>query len=110
MDAARLAALPPHALLVNIARGSLVDEAAVAQALLAGRLQGYAADVFAMEDWALSDRPRAVPAALLAHPRTLFTPHLGSAVAQVREAIEMSAADSLAAYFAGLPVPGQIAP
>jgi len=110
MDAARLATLPPHALLVNIARGSLVDEAAVAQALLAGRLQGYAADVFAMEDWALSDRPRAVPAALLAHPRTLFTPHLGSAVAQVREAIEMSAADSLAAYFAGLPVPGQIAP
>jgi len=94
---------------VNVARGSLVDEAAVAEALHAGRLGGYAADVFAMEDWALSDRPRKIPPALLAHPRSLFTPHLGSAVAQVREAIEMAAAESLAAFFAGKPVPGRIA-
>lgn len=106
LDARRLAALPAHALVVNIARGSLVDEAAVAAALAGDRLGGYAADVFAMEDWALEDRPREVPPALLAHPRTLFTPHLGSAVAQVREAIEMSAAESLAAFFAGAPVPG----
>ncbi|NKC31083.1 NAD(P)-dependent oxidoreductase [Falsiroseomonas selenitidurans] len=108
LDAARLAALPPHALVVNVARGSLVDEAAVAEALHAGRLGGYAADVFALEDWALPDRPRAIPPALLAHPRTLFTPHLGSAVAQVREAIEMSAAESLAAFFAGARVPGLV--
>lgn len=109
LDAARLAALPPHALLVNVARGSLVDEAAVADALMAGRLGGYAADVFAMEDWALPDRPRAIPPALLAQPRTLFTPHLGSAVAVVREAIETAAADSLAAFFAGAPVHGRVA-
>lgn len=109
LDAARLAALPPHALLVNVARGSLVDEAAVADALMAGRLGGYAADVFAMEDWALPDRPRAIPPALLAQPRTLFTPHLGSGVAVVREAIETAAADSLAAFFAGAPVHGRVA-
>lgn len=109
LDASRLAALPSHALVVNVARGSLVDEAAVAEALHAGRLGGYAADVFAMEDWALADRPRKIPPALLAHPRSLFTPHLGSAVAQVREAIEMAAAESLAAFFAGKPVPGRIA-
>lgn len=108
LDARRLALLPAHALVVNVARGSLVDEAAVATALEAGRLGGYAADVFAMEDWALPDRPREIPPALLAHPRTLFTPHLGSAVAQVREAIEMAAAESLAAFFAGAPVPGLI--
>ena len=108
LDAARLAALPAHALVVNVARGSLVDEVAVASALEAGRLGGYAADVFEMEDWALPDRPRAIPPALLAHPRTLFTPHLGSAVAQVRVAIEMAAAESLAAFFAGQPVPGLI--
>jgi len=82
----------------------------VAEALNAGRLGGFAADVFAMEDWALSHRPPAILPALLAHPRTLFTPHLGSAVAQVREAIEMSAAESLAAFFSGQPVPGQVAP
>jgi phosphonate dehydrogenase len=110
LDAARLATLPPHAMVVNVARGSLVDEAAVAEALLVGRLGGYAADVFAMEDWALPDRPPAIPPALLVHPRTLFTPHLGSAVAQVREAIEMSAVASLAAFFSGQAVPGQIAP
>ncbi len=109
LDAARLAALPAHALVVNVARGSLVDEAAVAEALSAGRLGGYAADVFEMEDWALPDRPRAIPPALLAHPRTLFTPHLGSAVAQVREAIEAAAAASLAAFFAGAVVPGRVA-
>lgn len=108
LDAKRLASLPAHALVVNVARGSLVDEAAVAAALEAGRLGGYAADVFAMEDWALPDRPREIPPALLAHPRTLFTPHLGSAVAQVREAIEMAAADSLAAFFAGVSVPGMV--
>ncbi len=108
LDAKHLAALPAHALVVNVARGSLVDEAAVAAALEAGHLGGYAADVFAMEDWALPDRPRQIPPALLAQPRTLFTPHLGSAVEQVREAIEMAAAESLAAFFARKPVPGLI--
>lgn len=108
LDTRRLAALPAHALVVNVARGSLVDEAAVAVALEAGRIGGYAADVFEMEDWALPNRPRAIPPALLAHPRTLFTPHLGSAVAQVRLAIEMAAAQSLVAFFAGAPVPGLV--
>lgn len=101
--------LRPHALIVNVARGSLVDEAAVAEALEAGRLGGYAADVFAMEDWALPDRPRAIPARLLAHPRTLFTPHLGSAVASVRERIEAEAVRSLRAFFAGEAMPGRLA-
>jgi phosphonate dehydrogenase len=108
LDARRIAMLPPHALVVNVARGSLVDEEAVGAALQAGRLGGYAADVFAMEDWALPDRPRAIPPALLDHPRTLFTPHLGSAVAKVREAIERAAVEAIAAFFAGAPVPGLV--
>lgn len=87
-----LALLPPGALLVNIGRGSTVDEAAVAEALGCGRLGGYAADVFAMEDWALPDRPRAIAQALLDDPRTLFTPHLGSATVAARRAIETEAA------------------
>jgi phosphonate dehydrogenase len=95
LDAARLAALPPQALLVNVGRGSTVREADIADALAAGRLGGYAADVFELEDWALAARPRAIDPRLLAHPRTLFTPHLGSAVEHVRRAIELRAAANI---------------
>ena len=49
--------MKPGALLVNIGRGSVVDEAAVADALDGGALGGYAADVFEMEDWALREPP-----------------------------------------------------
>lgn len=52
----------------------------------------HAADVFAMEDWALPDRPRRIPPRLLAHPRTLVTPHLGSAVDAVRRQLPLEAA------------------
>jgi len=94
----------PGQILVNVGRGSVVDEAAVAQALHSGRLGAYAADVFEMEDWQLPDRPRHIPRALLEHPRTVFTPHLGSAVRQVRLAIEHRAADNLLAALRGEPV------
>ena len=88
-----LARMKPGAFLVNTGRGSCVDEQSVAQALHQGRLGGYAADVFAFEDWALADRPRAICPELLAPElNTLFTPHLGSAVDKVRLAIEMEAA------------------
>lgn len=93
VNAAWLERLKPGALLVNCARGSVVDEAAVARALEAGRLGGYAADVFAFEDWARPDRPAYVHPTLLALPeRTLFTAHLGSAVARARREIERYAA------------------
>lgn len=95
VDHAFLAALKPGCLLVNPARGSLVDEEAVAAALEAGRLEGYAADVFAFEDLARDERPDEIPPRLLAQERTLFTPHLGSAVAEVRAAIVREAALNL---------------
>lgn len=99
--AEQLACTRPGQLMVNVGRGSVVDEAAVAQALQQGRLGGYAADVFECEDWALADRPGGVNRALLAHPRTLFTPHLGSAVTAVRRAIEHRAADNIIAFLQG---------
>jgi phosphonate dehydrogenase len=102
IDAGALALMRPDAVLVNVGRGSVVDEDAVADALAAGRLGGYAADVFAFEDWSLPDRPRAVPAALLAQvERTVFTPHLGSAVSDVRLAIEREAALNVLAALRG---------
>lgn len=85
----------PGQLLINVGRGSVVDETAVAEALRRGHLGGYAADVFACEDWALHGRPREISPRLLEHPSTLFTPHLGSAVRDVRLAIEQRAADNI---------------
>jgi phosphonate dehydrogenase len=103
LEADALARMKPGALLVNVGRGSVVDGRAVADALETGALGGYAADVFEMEDWALPDRPKAIDARLRAHPRTLFTPHLGSAVVRVRQAIEMRAVDNIADLLAGRP-------
>lgn len=101
VDDRRLAAARIGQILVNIGRGSVVDERAVARALEAGRLGAYAADVFEMEDWNLPDRPRDIPPALLHHPSTLFTPHLGSAVRAVRQRIEARAAENLLAVLRG---------
>lgn len=88
--------------LINVGRGSVVDEAAVVWALSEGRLAGYAADVFEFEDWSRAGRPRTIPSGLLSMAdRTLFTPHLGSAVTGVRKAIEMAAVDNIEAVLAG---------
>lgn len=70
VTAERLATMAPGAYLVNAARGDLVDEQAVADALHDGRLAGYAADAFAEEP------PTGSP--LLTAPRTLLTPHVGA--------------------------------
>lgn len=95
INATRLAVMKPGAHLVNPCRGSVVDESAVLQALVSGHLGGYAADVFEMEDWAREDRPVRIDPELLAHPDTLFTAHIGSAVSRVRLAIEQRAADNI---------------
>lgn len=102
VDAAFLAGMKPGAYLVNPARGSVVDECAVADALASGDLAGYAADTFELEDWTLDGRPREVHPALRQSERTILTPHIGSAVATVREAIERSAAESILAVRDGV--------
>ncbi|MBZ5520721.1 MAG: hydroxyacid dehydrogenase [Acidobacteriia bacterium] len=96
IDAGAVARMKRGSYLVNVGRGSVVDEKAVADALDSAHLAGYASDVFEMEDWALPDRPRTIEPRLLRHAdRTLFTPHLGSAVAGVRLQIEMAAAGNI---------------
>jgi phosphonate dehydrogenase len=109
IGAAEIARMRPGAYLVNPSRGSVVDEAAVVAALESGRLAGYAADAFEMEDWARPDRPHAVPEGLLRNPdRTLLTPHLGSAVDPVRREIAMEAARNVLAALAGERPPGAV--
>jgi phosphonate dehydrogenase len=93
IDAAALSAMRSGAYLVNVGRGSCVDEKAVAEALENGSLAGYGADVFAFEDWARDDRPAGINERLLrGRDNTLLTPHIGSAVEQVRLEIAMEAA------------------
>ncbi|MDF2375070.1 MAG: phosphonate dehydrogenase [Verrucomicrobiales bacterium] len=102
VDARFLERMKPGAILVNVCRGSVVDEEAVADSLERGHLGAYAADVFELEDWALPDRPRKIPARLLENrEQTFFTPHLGSAVEEVRKHIAMEAAQQLKSFFAG---------
>lgn len=92
IDADFLNGMKPESYLVNPARGSLVDEAAVADALGSGLLAGYGADVFEFEDWARADRPDSIEPRLLRASNTVLTPHLGSAVDAVRREIAFEAA------------------
>jgi len=96
INATTIARMKPCSFLINICRGSVVDEQAVVDALASGHLAGYAADVFEMEDWARPNRPRSIPQALLDNvSQTFFTPHLGSAVDNVRREIAMEAARNI---------------
>ncbi|MFL6118073.1 2-hydroxyacid dehydrogenase [Actinophytocola sp.] len=79
VSAAVLAALGPSGYLVNIARGSVVDEPALVEALRAGTIAGAALDVFA-------DEPN-VPPALLDRDDVVLLPHIGSADTETREAM-----------------------
>ncbi len=102
INAETIAAMKAGARLVNPARGSLVDESAVADAIAHGQLAGYAADAFECEDWAIEDRPTRVdPRLTTPSAPTVFTPHIGSGVTEVRREIELSAARSIIDVLAG---------
>ena len=96
IDAEVLAALGSDGILVNVARGSVVDEAALIDALEQGVIAGAGLDVFENEPH--------VPARLLALPHVVLAPHIGSATGQTRQAMADLAAANLAAHFAGRPL------
>jgi lactate dehydrogenase-like 2-hydroxyacid dehydrogenase len=90
VDAAVLDALGPEGHLVNVARGSVVDEEALVEALEEGRIAGAGLDVFA-------DEPH-VPAALLERDDVVLLPHVGSATTQTREAMGRLVLDNVDAF------------
>jgi hydroxypyruvate reductase len=96
-----LDALGSNGMLINVARGSIVDEKALVAALYAGRLGGAALDVFA-------DEPR-VPAELLTMDNVVLQPHVGSATHDTRGAMGRLVIDNLLAHFSGLPLLTRVA-
>lgn len=96
INAEALAHMKPGALLINTARGAVIDEAAVAQALHSGKLGGYAADVFETEP--------DVSVSLLYHaPRVICTPHIAWSSREARERLIAVAAENLSSWKKGCP-------
>ncbi|WP_136637073.1 2-hydroxyacid dehydrogenase [Pseudooceanicola onchidii] len=101
IDAKVLGAMQSHAILVNIARGNIVDEAALVTALQKGQIGGAGLDVYEYE-------PKVSPA-LLTMENVSLLPHLGTSSLEVREEMGLMAVDNLKAYFAGDEVPNKVA-
>ena len=94
IDAKRLASMPNGALLVNTARGQIVEIAAIEAALDTGQLGGYATDVWHPE-------PPPPGTALLHHPRVLVTPHVAAFTDRTYRELCVGPADAIAAIVRG---------
>ena len=103
VNAEVLDALGAKGYLINVARGSVVDQAALVDALVAGRIAGAGLDVF-------NDEPK-VPEALMALDRVVLLPHMGSATVQTRQAMADRVFDNLQSFFSeGRLISGATAP
>jgi D-3-phosphoglycerate dehydrogenase len=91
----QIALMKPGAFLVNVARGGVIDEAALAAALTEGRLGGAAVDVFTEEP--PTDSP------LLSAPNTILTPHLGASTAEAQTRVAVEVAEQVRDVLAGRP-------
>lgn len=99
IDAAVLDALGTKGYLVNVSRGTVVDEAALVRALQERRIAGAALDVY--------EREPEVPPELFALDNVVLVPHIASSTVQTRQAMAQRVLDNLAAFFAGRPLPSQ---
>lgn len=101
IGADQLAAMQPHAILINIARGDVVDEAALIAALDKGQIAGAGLDVY--------EREPIVPAALTQRDDVVLLPHLGTAAEDVRTEMALRALKNLVAVRDGLPPEDRVA-
>ena len=100
IDAAALSCMRPNGILINTARGDVVDESALVRALSEGRIGGAGLDVY--------EREPEVSPGLLDLPNVVLLPHMGSATEETRAAMGMCALANLIAFFAGEPLPNQV--
>lgn len=96
VNKAVIEALGPTGILVNVARGAVVDEEALVEALVSGKLGGAGLDVFV-------DEPK-VPEVLFGMDNVVLQPHVGSATHETRRAMSQLVLDNLDAKFAGKPL------
>ncbi|EAU39886.1 putative phosphoglycerate dehydrogenase protein [Fulvimarina pelagi HTCC2506] len=89
-----IAAMPPNAILVNVARGPIVDEAALSAALRAGHIRGAALDVF-------SDQPLPADSPLRSAPNTLLSPHVAGVTAEAMARMSRTAVDDILTMILG---------
>lgn len=101
IDAQRLAVMKPQALLINTARGDVVDENALIEALEKGTIRGAGLDVFEAE-------PN-VPERLRVLDNVVLLPHLGSATEETRTAMGMKVVENVTAFFEGRQPPDRVA-
>ncbi len=97
---AELAAMAPHAVIVNTARGEVIDEQALIDALSSGAIQAAGLDVYEHEP--------AVPERLRQLPNVTLLPHLGTSSLEVRESMGMMAVENIRAFFQDIPVPNRV--
>jgi len=100
IDAAMLAEMQETAVFINVARGDVVDEAALITVLQEGRIAGAGLDVYAREPL--------VPQALRDLENVVLLPHLGTAALEVREAMGQMAIDNLIAWDEGAALPNLV--
>lgn len=100
IDSEALGAMQAHAILVNISRGDVMDEAALIEALRAGRIAGAGLDVYEFEPH--------VPEALKAMENVTLLPHLGTSALEVREAMGRMSLDNAIAFAEGRPLPNAV--
>jgi len=100
INAAALKKMKPTAFVINAARGGVLDETALYQALIAGELAGAGLDVYATEP--CTDSP------LFALDNVVATPHLGASTEEAQEKAGVAVAESVVADFAGAEVPGAV--
>ncbi|WP_170331926.1 2-hydroxyacid dehydrogenase [Ruegeria arenilitoris] len=100
INALVLGAMNPSAILINIARGEVVDESALIAALQTGEIAGAGLDVYEFEP--------AVPQALRDMQNVTLLPHLGTATEEVRSDMGHMALDNVAAFVAGRPLPNPV--
>ena len=100
INAQALAQMQPHALLINISRGDVVEQSVLVAALQSRQIAGAGLDVYEFE-------PKVSPA-LIAMENVTLLPHLGTAALEVREAMGMMAVDNLFAHLDGRPLPNAV--